>query len=113
MFCESDLRRSGPTARAWIGAPASTLASISNMKPSPEPLAPPSGSKISARLGSVVGSPSRVSALFGGSDALVVRACRMVPLEMALVAMSRITAPSPLGTAIAIGLVPRLATRAP
>jgi hypothetical protein len=38
----------------------------------------------------------------------VARACRMVPLEMALVAMSRITAPSPLGTAIAIGLVPRL-----
>ena len=52
MFCDSDFRRfSGPSARAWIGAAASTLASISNIKPRPEPLAPPSGSRISARLG--------------------------------------------------------------
>jgi hypothetical protein len=64
-------------------------------------------------LGSVVGSPARVSALFGGSEAPVARACRIVPLEMALVAMSSTMAPSPLGTAIASGLVPRLGTRAP
>ena len=55
------VRFSGPSARAWIGAAASTLASISNIRPRPDPFGPPSGSRISACRGSVVGSPSAVS----------------------------------------------------
>ena len=53
-------RFSGPSVRAWIGAPASTLATSSNISARPEPFGPPSGSRISALSGSVVGSPAAV-----------------------------------------------------
>ena len=106
-------RFSGPSARAWIGAAASTLARSSNIKPRPEPFGPPSGSKISAWFGSVVGSPAALSTVFGGSGVPVARACKILPLEMVEVAMSSTIGPLPLGTAMAIGLVAMLATRAP
>jgi hypothetical protein len=54
-----------------------------------------------------------VSTVPGGSVAPVVRACRILPLEIVLVAISRTTGPAPLGTAMAMGLVAMLATRAP
>src|SRR6516165_3198776 len=103
----------GPSAGAWIGAAASTLASISNMKAKPEPLGPPSGSRISACLASVVGSPVAVSTAPSGSAAPVARACKILPFEIVLADMSSAISPLLLGTAIAIGLVAMLATRAP
>ena len=96
-----------------MGAAASTLASISNMKASPEPLGPPSGSRISASFGSVVGSPAAVSTAPAGSGASVARACKILPFEIVLLDMSSAIGPLLLGTAIAIGLVAMLATRAP
>ena len=68
---------------------------------------------MSAWRGSVVGSPSAVSTVPGGSAVPVARAWMIVPLEIVLVAMSSTIGPLPLGTAMAIGLVPMLATRAP
>jgi hypothetical protein len=53
----------------------------------------------------VVGSPSAVSTVPSASCAPVVRACKILPLEIVLVAMSSTIGPLPLGTAIAIGLV--------
>src|SRR5690349_151456 len=103
----------GPSAGAWIGAAASTLASISNMNANPEPLGPPSGSRISACFGSVVGSPAAVSTVPSGSDAPVARACKILPFEMVLDDISSAIRPLLLGTAMAIGLVAMLATRAP
>jgi hypothetical protein len=83
------------------------------MKASPDPLGPPSGSRISACLASVVGSPAAVSTVSGGSVPPVARACKILPFEIVLVAISSEIGPLPLGTAIAIGLVAMLATRAP
>src|ERR1700688_5165220 len=89
------------------------LASISNIRPSPDPFGPPSGSKISACFGSVVGSPSAVSTVSLGSASPVLRACKILPLAMALDAMSSRIGPLPLGTAMAMGLVERLAGALP
>jgi hypothetical protein len=99
--------------RAWIGAPASTLASISNIKARPEPFGPPSGKRTSASFASVVAWPAALSTAPSGNAAPVLRAWRILPLEIVLVAMSSTIGPLPLGTAIAIGLVAMLATRAP
>ena len=80
----------------------------------PAPLAPPTGVGTLASAGSVVGSPSAVSATPGGSSLPAALSWAIRPSAMTAVAMSSSTSSClPAGTATASGLVATAAPFAP
>ena len=115
-FIEQDnvYRRGDVWKAGTIGFAARPLASSSNTRLIPDPFGPPTGSGTAASAGSVVGSPSRVTATPGGSSFPAALSWAIRPSAITAVAMSSSTVSCrPAGTATDSGLVATAAPRAP
>src|SRR5580698_7492517 len=85
-------------------------------KARPNPFGPAAGASMPliASFGSVVGLPSAAIAQSAGMDLPAAAARRILPIAVALRAMSTLTGCTPLlGTATAIGLLPVIASAPP
>ena len=97
-----------------IGLPTTRLARHSIMKDRPEPLAPPSGTRVATLAGSVVARPCASIPQPSGIGAAASRALMILPMATVEVEMSMTNGRRVLaGKAIAIGLVETPATLAP